>query len=386
MYTGAADIYCNASKVNGWGPWRFSLDGESLTEYFLESWSVSDDGKTWTVTLRDGIMWSDGTPVTTEDARYAIEDWYTHDLTMGAGKIKPPRWLRGPSDSPAELQIVDDSTFRLVYDKAYYYLPRQSSGGCPGGTWEMIAPAHFMKQFHVEHNADADKVATEAGFEDWVAYYEQDRARLSRNPDRPTITPWVYMSLPGDQVYRLERNPYYFSVDPAGNQLPYIDTVAMELVSDREVLNLKLMQGEIDFQHRHVRFGNFPVLKDNEQKSDYRVVEGPTATYGDYVAINPDLRRTRRRPCPAAELRLPAGGGDGHQPGADQRGDHPRRGETPAATSCRRKAMPTTRATSTRRCPTATTRPRPTGSWTPSFPTRTPRASACVPTARPSPC
>ena len=286
VYTGAADIYCNSSKVNGWGPWRFTLDGESVTEYFVESWSVSDDGTTWTLTIRDGIMWSDGTPVTTEDARYAIEDWYTHDMTMGEGKIQPPRWLKGPSASPAELQIVDDSTFTLVYDKAYYYLPRQSSGGCPGGTWEMLMPAHYMKQFHAAHNADAAKAATEAGFEDWVTYYNEDRARLSRNPDRPTITPWVYLSLPGDQVYRLERNPYYFSVDPAGNQLPYIDTIAMELVSDREVLNLKLMQGEIDFQHRHVRFGNFPVLKDNEQKSDYRVVEGPTATYGDYVAIN----------------------------------------------------------------------------------------------------
>ena len=46
-------------------------------------------------------------------------------------------------------------------------------------------PAHYVKQFHVEHNADAAKAATEAGFEDWVAYYDQDRARLSAIPTGP---------------------------------------------------------------------------------------------------------------------------------------------------------------------------------------------------------
>lgn len=286
IYVGAADIYCNASKVNGWGPWRFSLDGESLHDYFLEDWNVSDDGTTWTLTLRDGIKWSDGTPVTTADAKFAIDEWYTHELTLGAGKITAPSWLRGPGVTPAELQIVDDSTFRLVYDAPYYYLPRQSSGGCPGGIAEMIKASHYLKQFHIDHNEDADKAATEAGFTDWVAYFYEDRQRLSRNPDLMTLTPWKYLSLPGDQIYRFERNPYYFGVDPEGNQLPYIDTIAMELVSDREVLLLNLLGGEIDFQHRHVRFGNFPVLKDNEQKSNYRVVEGPTALYGNYVAIN----------------------------------------------------------------------------------------------------
>ena len=194
------------------------------------------------------------------------------------------------------------------------------------------------------------------------------------------------MSLPGDQVYRLERNPYYFSVDPAGNQLPYIDTVAMELVSDREVLNLKLMQGEIDFQHRHVRFGNFPVLKDNEQKSDYRVVEGPTATYGDYVAINqtyagPDEDRALLH---NYDFRLAVATAINRERINEviTLGEGNPRSLLPAAAGPR----VTIRATSTRRCLTATTRPRPTGSWTRSCPTRTRRASACVPTARHSPC
>ena len=52
-----------------------------------ESWKGSDDGKTWTYTLREGLKWSDGTPLTAEDVAYTInrsreEEWLNHDSTV----------------------------------------------------------------------------------------------------------------------------------------------------------------------------------------------------------------------------------------------------------------------------------------------------------------
>jgi peptide/nickel transport system substrate-binding protein len=52
-----------------------------------ESWEASNDGKTYTYTLRDGLEWSDGTPLTAEDVAYTVnrakeEEWLNYDATV----------------------------------------------------------------------------------------------------------------------------------------------------------------------------------------------------------------------------------------------------------------------------------------------------------------
>lgn len=70
----------------------------------------------------------------------------------------------------------------------------------------------------------------------------------------------------------MERNPYYWKVDTAGNQLPYIDRVAHTLVSDAEMVTMKAISGEIDMQLRHILINNYPLLVENSKKGDYRVI------------------------------------------------------------------------------------------------------------------
>ena len=50
----------------------------------------------------------------------------------------------------------------------------------------------------------------------------------------------------------MERNPYYWKVDTAGNQLPYIDTVVHELQAEAQTIVLKAVNGELDMQGRHL--------------------------------------------------------------------------------------------------------------------------------------
>lgn len=80
----------------------------------------------------------------------------------------------------------------------------------------------------------------------------------------------------GEQIVTASCNPYFYAVDTAGNQLPYVDQVTFTLVEDLEVLNLKAVEGEIDFQGRHIKMDNFPVLKQGEETGGYRVVLWPT--------------------------------------------------------------------------------------------------------------
>ena len=74
------------------------------------------------------------------------------------------------------------------------------------------------------------------------------------------------------------RNPYFYAVDPAGNQLPYIDKYVWDPV-DKTVLQLKVLAGEIDFQGRKIDFSAFPTLKAGEDKEATRSSCGPAASY-----------------------------------------------------------------------------------------------------------
>ena len=69
----------------------------------------------------------------------------------------------------------------------------------------------------------------------------------------------------------MERNPYFWKVDTAGNQLPYIDTIQHALFSDQQVFNLWLVSGKIDCQYRHTDVGAYTLYKENEAKGGYKV-------------------------------------------------------------------------------------------------------------------
>ncbi len=67
-----------------------------------------------------------------------------------------------------------------------------------------------------------------------------------------------------------ERNPYYWKVDEAGNQLPYIDKVTWDQVEDVETILLKAFNGEIDYMARHIgRPSNLAALTDNKERGSY---------------------------------------------------------------------------------------------------------------------
>jgi peptide/nickel transport system substrate-binding protein len=74
----------------------------------------------------------------------------------------------------------------------------------------------------------------------------------SLNPELPTVTAWKTASPINTPTWVLERNPYFYMVDTAGNQLPYVDKVIMTVAENLEVLNLCAMAGEYDFQARHI--------------------------------------------------------------------------------------------------------------------------------------
>jgi peptide/nickel transport system substrate-binding protein len=83
---------------------------------------------------------------------------------------------------------------------------------------------------------------------------------------------------PGATEMITERNPYYWKVDPQGQQLPYIDRQHYALVEDNAAINVLAIAGEIDMQHRGIDLASFPVYQENAEAGDYHMLLWPTAS------------------------------------------------------------------------------------------------------------
>ena len=280
-FLGPTDVHCNSGRVNGTGPMRWNTPGTDIIHHVASGLEGNADGSEWTMSLRKGMKWSDGAPFTADDFIFQSIDVH------GSDEIKPGKqlWYKGPYDEFVEVSKVDDTTVKFTYPGPYYIFPKMMLFSCTNFNMP-YAPKHHLKQFHSKFNSDADANAKAAGFESWIQHY-LNREDFRDNVDRPSTRPWLFRNTRGDPTIIFERNPYWFGVDPEGNQLPYIDRLRLGLVETPEVLMLKAIQGDVDFQGRHVQLPNFPVLKENEAKGGYTVQL--VNTYGGvdaFVTVN----------------------------------------------------------------------------------------------------
>jgi len=240
-----------------------------------KGWEISEDGTQITLFLREGTKWSDGEPFTANDAMF----WYEH-MYQNA-ELVPVRSAFFNTDEGAKMEMVDDYTikFSFPFANSLFLEVLGSSVNVFGGHAIMgatamggYAPAHYMQQFHPDfvEQAALDELVKQEGFDNWVNLFK-DKNTWARNPDLPTLTPWKTVNPITTDNWVLERNPYYYGVDTAGNQLPYIDRISMTLAENLEVLNLRAIAGEYDYQSRHISLSNLPVLLENAEQGNYTI-------------------------------------------------------------------------------------------------------------------
>ncbi len=251
--------------------WAQDWGGTAGTEMLpnvCESYEVVDGGREYVFTLRKGLRWSDGEPVTADDFGFAFDDYNVYP------ELHPDAiyelWL-SQSGEPARFEKVDDHTVRYIYEEPKAGFLEQIAGIAG---LVMFLPKHYLQQFHVKYNEDADSLAQDAGMDRWVDYIAL-QVDPWVNPDRPSINAWVAQNAVGEGSSVIaERNPYYWKVDPEGSQLPYIDKMVCEVVQDVEVEVLKVTNGDLDMQLYH--FGtirNKPVISRSQEDGGYELVD-----------------------------------------------------------------------------------------------------------------
>jgi peptide/nickel transport system substrate-binding protein len=238
-----------------------------------EKWEFAPDGKQLTLTLRKGLKWSDGQPFTTDDIVFWWEDIA---LDTNLSPSPPAEWV--VNGKPMTLEKVSSEVIRLKWDGPNGMALRMLA--FHGNQWPLnferfgfYAPKHYLTQFHPKHNKSIT---------DYKLFNEKAD---DYNNERPSMTSWRITSWKaGDRFLVATRNPYYWKVDPEGNQLPYIDELRIDLVENDEALNLKAINGEIDMQFRGIQISKFSLLQENKEKNGYRVLPWPDAS-GSKVAF-----------------------------------------------------------------------------------------------------
>ena len=273
---------------------RYSDDLQTIVPNVAKDWEWNDDFTQLTFFLRKGHKWSDGAPFTSADVKY----WYDN-LALNPNVIAKAKDYvlvggeRMTVDTPDPQTVV----FNLPSPKPGL-LAHFATSFAQG-----FQPMHFLSLWDPELNDGADALAQAAGFDDGYAVLSAyfGNSDWTDTPSPLLNSPAKVAALPKDVVPTLEShltvvdttegrhyvaNPYFFQVDTAGNQLPYISEQDEVYINENEVRILKLVNAEVDYKAQSLGLSAAPLLLENQERGDYTVELRPAISINGVFSFN----------------------------------------------------------------------------------------------------
>ena len=275
---GALEIGTYGGVINltqaggGWGLSRPTL--ESIIRYntdgsyypnVIKSFEHNDDYTVWTFKLREGMKWSDGEDFNADDITF----WYymchltNYDSKKSWVALKED--VNG-EDAWATLKKVDDYTVTWTFVN-----PKYPADFIENGDFKWCwAPSHYLadlipdsedypyyeNEYWPSTGLSEEDVLANAQKKNIDAATVKDLGKaVSYNfwntSGLPTLNSFVLSTVPGnsskdDTLCIMDRNPYFWKVDQAGNQLPYVDALHFNATSEDGQDLLMFRSGEID--------------------------------------------------------------------------------------------------------------------------------------------
>ncbi|MGN1018774.1 MAG: ABC transporter substrate-binding protein [Aristaeellaceae bacterium] len=241
----------DAGKIIEEGLFRFTTSG-AVEPNVAKGYTVSEDATVYTITLREGMKWSDGEPFTAEDCV-----WFYNAVCLNNVDGKGVRNChKDANGDPAVVEKVDDVTFTVTFGTPKYDFIEALTVDLK---WH-YAPKHIFEEMVQAVIDGKDDEALAIGkaicgteFTDVAKMGKEMLYYFWNYPGIPTLNPYVLSteegknSIKGD-YYEYVRNPYYWKVDTAGQQLPYMDKIIYTTVSNVDQQLMLLLDGTVDLQ------------------------------------------------------------------------------------------------------------------------------------------
>ncbi|HEX7696608.1 MAG TPA: ABC transporter substrate-binding protein [Candidatus Acidoferrum sp.] len=218
-----------------------------LTEPALaKSWKVSSDGLDYTLTLRQGLRFSDGEPLDAEDVLFTLR------VYLDEGVHAPQRDLLIVGGKPITVTKINAQTLVFHFAKPYGVGERVFDGLA-------ILPRHLLEKTYQEGKlGQIGSLSTPAN--QWAG-----------------LGPFRLKEYVAGQRLILERNPYYWKTDTQGHRLPYLNELVFLFVPSADAQVLRFQSGETDVISR-LGAENFSVLA--RQQRGYTMADaGPGLEY-----------------------------------------------------------------------------------------------------------
>jgi peptide/nickel transport system substrate-binding protein len=238
---------------------------QELEPWLAERWEVSADHLTFTLTLREGLVWSDGTPFTSGDVVFTFAALYDPRTQSSVASA-----LR-PGGQPLSVAAPDPRTVIITFPTVY----------APG-----IRILDNLPMFP-KHKLEGALVSG-AFAKAWMA--DTPPSELV------SIGPFSLTEYVPAQRLVFDRNPHFWRKDERGVQLPYLDRLTIELVPDQDAEVVRLQSGQTDFMQQALRAPDLATLRPLELDGRLRVEELGVSPEADAFVFN--LRPEKWAPDP----------------------------------------------------------------------------------------
>ncbi len=176
---------------------RINRHTQELEPELAESWKVSKDNRQITFKLRSGVLFSDGSPFSSEDVAFTMQRLMDPSLHSSTGDA-----FRS-GNSTVTTKIMGPNEISLTFPAALAGIDR---------LFDQVAimSAHSAKK------------------------------------EAAVVGPFMVADYKAGSSLLLRRNPNYWKKDAAGRRLPYLDAIRLDIQSNRDVEMLRFKRGEID--------------------------------------------------------------------------------------------------------------------------------------------
>ncbi|HIK04270.1 MAG TPA: ABC transporter substrate-binding protein [Trichormus sp. M33_DOE_039] len=226
-----------------------------------ESWQISDDRLRFTFTLREGLKWSDGQPLTAEDVVFTYNDIYLNEAvptdTRDGFRIGVNRKL-------PTVKKIDDR--RVEFALPEPFRPFLLNAGTP------ILPAHALKEFVQQKDQEGKPV--------FLSKWGVD------TPPEQIIVNGPYKLERYDTSERVvfRRNPYYWRKNSQGQSQPYIEKIVWQIVENTDTSLLQFRSAGLDSVGVTPEY--FSLLKKQEKQGNFKIYGKEPGTGTNFVLFN----------------------------------------------------------------------------------------------------
>jgi peptide/nickel transport system substrate-binding protein len=236
-----------------------------------QSWAISPDSKSIIFTLREGLKWSDGEPLTVDDVVFTYNDIYLNEeIPTDARDI-----LRvGKSRALPAVRKLDD--MRVEFTIPEPFAPFLRTSGLP------ILPAHALQKAVKTKNKDGKPIFLTT----WG---------IDTPPEKIIFNgPYVLENYTTSERVSFRRNPNYWRKDSNGNPQPYIERLVWQIVESTDTSFLQFRSGGLDSLGVSPEF--FSLLKREEKRGKFTVYNGGPASGTTFISFNQNKGQRNGKP------------------------------------------------------------------------------------------